>query len=212
MWRRRHGGALPSLFPFAASAQRGLDELLPQMQRFLAHARLLASALRQVPGIVVVPDPPQTPLFHVHLRGDSKALEERALDVAQERGVWLFHRLAPSVVRTSACSSLRSENRRSRSRRRRRRYCFRSLRAPRPLLSQSAGRTADSSRVGEDGRRRDFCVAAVAGAWVVGLCGLALAPGVAQAQSSVVYAVNFASNDVRSSASAPAERCHPGEP
>ena len=98
VWRRRHGGALPSLFPFAASAQRGLDELLPQMQRFLAHARLLASALSQVPGIVVVPDPPQTPLFHLHLRGDVKLLEERALDVAQERGVWLFHKLAPSVV------------------------------------------------------------------------------------------------------------------
>ena len=48
---------------------------------------------------LVVPDPPQTPLFHLHLRGELEgALQERALDVAQERGVWLFHRLTPSVV------------------------------------------------------------------------------------------------------------------
>jgi threonine aldolase len=98
VWRRRHGGALSSLFPFAASAQRGLDELIPQMPRFLGHARALADALRRIPGLAVVPDPPQTPLFHVHLRGDQQTLRERALDVAEERRVWLFHRLAPSVV------------------------------------------------------------------------------------------------------------------
>jgi threonine aldolase len=98
VWRRRHGGTLPNLFPFAASAQRGLDELIPQMPRFLAHARSLADALRRVSGIVVVPDPPQTPLFHLHLRGDLQTLQDRALDVAEERRVWLFHRLAPSVV------------------------------------------------------------------------------------------------------------------
>jgi hypothetical protein len=27
VWRRRHGGTLSNLFPFAAAAQRGLDEL-----------------------------------------------------------------------------------------------------------------------------------------------------------------------------------------
>jgi threonine aldolase len=98
VWRRRHGGTLWKLFPFAAAAQRGLDELLPQMPDFLEHARGLAAALRDVPGITVVPDPPQTPLFHLHLRGDRLALQERALDLAQERRVWLFHQLQPSVV------------------------------------------------------------------------------------------------------------------
>jgi len=98
VWRRRHGGALSSLFPFAASAQRGLDELIPQMPLFLAHARALAGALTQLSGIVVVPNPPQTPLFHVHLRGDLHTLQERGLDVAEERRVWLFHRLVPSVL------------------------------------------------------------------------------------------------------------------
>jgi threonine aldolase len=98
VWRRRHGGALFSLYPLAASAQRGLDELVPQMPRFLEHARALAGALSEVPGLLVVPDPPQTPLFHVHLRGDPQALEERALELAEERRVWLFDRLVPTVV------------------------------------------------------------------------------------------------------------------
>ena len=98
VWRRRHGGALSNLFPFAAAAQRGLDLLVPQMPRFLEHARALVAALREVPGITVVPDPPQTPLFHVHLRGDRTGLQERALDLAQERRVWMFHKLEPSVV------------------------------------------------------------------------------------------------------------------
>jgi threonine aldolase len=98
VWRRRHGGSLASLFPFAASAQRGVDELIPQMPRFLAHARAVAAALRGIDEIDIVPDPPQTPLFHVHLRGDSQTLRERALDIAEQRRVWLFHRIAPSVV------------------------------------------------------------------------------------------------------------------
>ena len=41
---------------------------------FSEHARALGAALGEVPGVTVVPDPPQTPLFHVHLRGDRNAI------------------------------------------------------------------------------------------------------------------------------------------
>jgi threonine aldolase len=98
VWRRRHGGSLFNLFPFVAAAQPGLNELVPQMPRFLRHARALGEALRQVPGIAVVPDPPQTPLFHLHLQGDPEQLHERALDLAERERVWLFNRLQPSGV------------------------------------------------------------------------------------------------------------------
>jgi threonine aldolase len=98
VWRRRHGGSLSSLFPFAAAAQRGLDEVVDQMPRFLEHARALARALAEVPGIRIVPDPPQTPLFHVHLEGERDALWERMLSVARTSRVWLANRLEPSVV------------------------------------------------------------------------------------------------------------------
>ena len=98
VWRRRHGGTLYHLFPLLAAARRGLEELIPQMPRFLEHARALGAALGEVPGLTVVPDPPQTPLFHLHLHGEAAALQERARQVAEERGVWLFHRLEPGVV------------------------------------------------------------------------------------------------------------------
>lgn len=98
VWRRRHGGTLASLFPFVAAAQQGLDEILPRMPRFLEHARALAAALSAVPGVAVVPAPPQTPLFHLHLTGDPDRLRDRALQVAEREGVWLFHRLQPTGV------------------------------------------------------------------------------------------------------------------
>jgi threonine aldolase len=97
VWRHRHGGTLWNLFPFAASAQRGLDELLPQMPRFLEHARAVAAALRELPGVAIVPDPPQTPLFHLHVRGDPQTIQERATRIANERRVWLFDTLSPTV-------------------------------------------------------------------------------------------------------------------
>lgn len=68
------------------------------MPAFFEHARALAGALRELPGISVVPDPPQTPLFHVHLRGDRDLLWGRFLDLAQTHRVWLANRLEPSAV------------------------------------------------------------------------------------------------------------------
>jgi threonine aldolase len=98
VWRRRHGGTLPKLFPFAAAAAHGLDVLVDRMPDFWAHARAVGSELGHVPGIDVVPDPPQTPMFHLHLRGDADVLWGRMLDVAQAQRVWLASRPVPTVV------------------------------------------------------------------------------------------------------------------
>jgi threonine aldolase len=98
VWRQRHGGTLVNLFPFAASARPGLDTIIAQMPTFLAHARAVAAALRELPGVWIVPDPPHTPLFHVHLRGERNILWDRMLDQAQARGVWLANRLEQTVL------------------------------------------------------------------------------------------------------------------
>ena len=98
VWRRRHGGTLKTLFPLAAAALPGLDALPARMPDFLEHARALASALKQLPNVFIVPDPPQTPLFHVHLRGEKETLQERSLQIARDQSVWLFHELKPTVV------------------------------------------------------------------------------------------------------------------
>ena len=90
VWQRRHGGTLVTMFPYVIAAETALDERLERMPTYLEHARALAAALTTVDGLEVVPDPPQTPLFHIHLEGDRVALAEAALAVAGERKVFLF--------------------------------------------------------------------------------------------------------------------------
>ncbi len=93
IWRRRHGGALYRLFPLTAALD-GLDRLVPRMGEFLTHARAIAAGLTGAPGVSVVPTIPQTPLFHVHLRGEPEVVWARALAVAREHGVWITRRPA----------------------------------------------------------------------------------------------------------------------
>jgi threonine aldolase len=64
-WRRRMGGTLFGLWPNAASALSCLSRRLPMMPRYLSHTRAIADALRDLPGVTIVPDPPQTPLLHL---------------------------------------------------------------------------------------------------------------------------------------------------
>ncbi len=90
VWQRRHGGTLVTMYPYVIAAERALDERLERMSVHLDHARALAAALTTLDGIEVVPDPPQTPLFHLVLRGEHERLVEAALSVAEERKVFLF--------------------------------------------------------------------------------------------------------------------------
>jgi threonine aldolase len=97
VWQRRHGGNLVTLMPYVVSAELGLDEELPRMPQYLAKARSLAAALTGLADVEVVPDPPQAPMMHVLLRGDRERLIGAALDVAEERGVYLFGNLFPTT-------------------------------------------------------------------------------------------------------------------
>jgi threonine aldolase len=90
VWQRRHGGNLVTMHPFVVSAELSLDQRLGRIPAFVDHARALAAALSAVEGIEVVPDPPQTPMFHVLLRGDRERLSDAALRLAEQRKVFLF--------------------------------------------------------------------------------------------------------------------------
>ncbi len=91
VWQRRHGGNLVTMHPFVVSAELALAaERLSRIPAYLDHARALAEALATVDGIEIVPDPPQTPLFHILLRGDRQPLADAALSLAEERKVFLF--------------------------------------------------------------------------------------------------------------------------
>jgi threonine aldolase len=90
VWQRRHGGTLVTVAPYVIAAETALEERLERMPAYLEHARALAAALATLDGVEVVPDPPQTPLFHVHLDGARDALVDAALTVAEQRKVFLF--------------------------------------------------------------------------------------------------------------------------
>jgi threonine aldolase len=89
-WRRRLGGTLYGLWPAAASALTLLRRRLPLMPRYLEHARAIAAALADVPGVTVVPDPPQTPMMHLLLDVPQASLDASIRSVAEREGVWTF--------------------------------------------------------------------------------------------------------------------------
>jgi threonine aldolase len=95
-WRARHGGRLFSLWPYAASGLVGLRRRLPRMDDYVSHARAIAAALHDVDGVAVRPDPPQTPMMHLHLRTDAEAFRAAALRFAEEDKLAVWLRSAPS--------------------------------------------------------------------------------------------------------------------
>jgi hypothetical protein len=62
----------------------------------VAHARAIADAIHDLPGLDVVPDPPQTSMMHLLLRSDPDRFREGVLALAREDGVWTWPRAAPT--------------------------------------------------------------------------------------------------------------------
>lgn len=95
-WRRRLGGTLFGLWPAAASALSLLPERLAEMPGRLAHARAIAAALADLPGISVLPDPPQTPMLHLLFRVSAERFAANAQQLAERDGVWVWPEAAPT--------------------------------------------------------------------------------------------------------------------
>jgi threonine aldolase len=89
-WRQRMGGTLFGLWPNAASALSCLRRRLPLMPGYLDHARAIAGALAGVPGVRVVPDPPQVPMMHLMLATGPEEFAASARKLAAERQVWTW--------------------------------------------------------------------------------------------------------------------------
>ncbi|MFV0134486.1 threonine aldolase family protein [Streptomyces sp. HMX87] len=95
-WRHRYGGQVYQQFPTVLSALAGLGRELPRLPEYVAHARVVAEALREgftaagVPWARVRPEVPHTHEFQVWLPYDEDALTEAALEQAEESGTLLF--------------------------------------------------------------------------------------------------------------------------
>jgi threonine aldolase len=95
-WRKRHGGTLFGMWPHAASGLAALRKRLPLMPKYYEHARAIAEKLRGIPNVEVVPDPPQTPMMHLHLRVEEEAFLTAAQRIAEEQSVFTWARTFPA--------------------------------------------------------------------------------------------------------------------
>lgn len=91
-WRKRMGGTLFHLTPYAVLALAGLRDHLPRMGEYVAWGRSLAAALSGT-GIRVNPDPPQTNTFELFAEGEADAVNERLIAFMEQRriqpcGMW----------------------------------------------------------------------------------------------------------------------------
>lgn len=95
-WRHRYGGMVFQQFPTVLSALIGLERELPRLPEYVAHARVVAAALRE--GFAeagpawarVHPEVPHTHEFQVWLPYDADVLAEAAVRQAEETGTLLF--------------------------------------------------------------------------------------------------------------------------
>ncbi|MEU6916117.1 threonine aldolase family protein [Streptomyces olindensis] len=95
-WRHRYGGQVFQQFPTALSALVGLERELPRLPEYVAHARVVAAALREgfaaagLPWARVHPEVPHTHDFQVWLPYDADVVAEAAVRAAEETGCVLF--------------------------------------------------------------------------------------------------------------------------
>jgi threonine aldolase len=92
VWRTRHGGRSFGLWPYAASALTALRMRLPRMPAYYRHAVAIAAAVRDIPGVEVLPEPVQSPMMHVRFSAGLDAIRERVVEIARTDKVWTFAR------------------------------------------------------------------------------------------------------------------------
>ncbi|MDG9704364.1 low specificity L-threonine aldolase [Streptomyces sp. DH37] len=95
-WRHRYGGQVFQQWPAALSALVGLERELPRLPGYVAHAEVVAAALRE--GLAeagerwfrIHPAEPHTHQFQVWLPYDADVLTEAGVRQAEEDGTVLF--------------------------------------------------------------------------------------------------------------------------
>jgi threonine aldolase len=95
-WRHRHGGTLFGMWPYAAAGLAGLRRRAPRMTSYVEHARAVAAALAELDGVEIVPDPPVTPMMHVHLRAPANRLDVAIRSLALEKDTFTWPKSTPT--------------------------------------------------------------------------------------------------------------------
>jgi threonine aldolase len=97
-WFRRQGGNVVHRSPYVVAAAMQFEQRLAAMPDYFRRTELVYEALAAHPVLKVNPARPQANMLHVHL----PVSRERALDIrrrlAEEHGVWAFHRVNHGVL------------------------------------------------------------------------------------------------------------------
>ncbi|MEU7864353.1 beta-eliminating lyase-related protein [Nonomuraea sp. NPDC049141] len=93
VWRQRLGGGIRDAWPLALAALVGLDTLAPHMSAYRDHAIAIAAAINADGTARAYPDPPQTPIFHIHLPAPRRAVEQAGAAILAEHGIQLWGRV-----------------------------------------------------------------------------------------------------------------------
>ncbi|WP_431962056.1 threonine aldolase family protein [Actinacidiphila sp. bgisy160] len=101
-WRHRYGGLVFQQWPAVLAALDGLDHELPRLPEYVAHAKIVAAALRDALAgtgwVRVHPEVPHTHQFQVWLAESPDVLNEAAVRQAEETKTALFGRWAGADV------------------------------------------------------------------------------------------------------------------
>ena len=98
MWQVRYGGRLFTQAPFVVSDRLGMQRVLPQLDSWVERAQKVAAILSEFDQLTVSPNPPHVNFFQLYVKGDPEKMTERHLQVAEETGTFLFHKLNQTVV------------------------------------------------------------------------------------------------------------------
>lgn len=90
VWKTRLGGNLFTVFPYVLAALEGLHHHLPKMGAYVARAREASAALAEIPGVMIVPNPPHTNAFQIYLPAACEELQKAAEKLAETEHIWLF--------------------------------------------------------------------------------------------------------------------------
>ncbi|WP_113906048.1 threonine aldolase family protein [Aliidiomarina celeris] len=87
VWARRAGGNLYSVYPYLLAAQLGMQENLESVASAVHYAKQLGQALARLPGVDVLPSPPQAAMFHLHIEADKADLEQAMSVYKQQHNI-----------------------------------------------------------------------------------------------------------------------------
>lgn len=89
-WRHRYGGRPHESAFVAAAALMAIEQELPRLPQYVAHAPVVAKALSAVDGLAIYPNPPNTNQFQVWAHGESRELGKAGETQTERTGTRLF--------------------------------------------------------------------------------------------------------------------------